>query len=127
MVFLALHGGAGENGTIQALLELAGKPYTGLGRARERARHEQGDVEDGVRARGHPDAALAAARRGGDASHRVDVEALGGFPIVVKPNEQGSTVGLTIVTRAEDLAGAIELAFEYGPRPWSSSTSRAAS
>ena len=39
VVFIALHGGEGEDGRIQALLDLVGKPYTGLGRARQRPVH----------------------------------------------------------------------------------------
>jgi D-alanine-D-alanine ligase len=45
----------------------------------------------------------------------VDATALGGYPLVVKPNAEGSTVGLTIVSRADDLAEALDLAFEHGP------------
>src|SRR5438552_3549628 len=59
-----------------------------------------------------PDWRLLAAGGGGP---DLDVEALGGFPLVVKPNQEGSTVGLTIVVRGEDLAPALDLAFEYGP------------
>jgi D-alanine--D-alanine ligase len=44
----------------------------------------------------------------------VDAAALGGYPLVVKPNEQGSTVGLTIVRQSDELPGALDLAFEYG-------------
>jgi D-alanine-D-alanine ligase len=112
-VFLALHGGAGEDGTIQALLELAGKPYTGSGVLASALAMNKAMSKKVFEREGIPTPRWQLLQRG-DASHRVDVEALGGFPIVVKPNEQGSTVGLTIVTRAEDLAGAIELAFEYG-------------
>ena len=112
VVFIALHGGAGENGTVQALLELAGKPYTGSGvlassLAMNKAMAKRVFEREGIPT---PRWRLVSADRLGE----VDAPALGGYPLVVKPNEQGSTVGLTIVTRPEDLSGALNLAFEYG-------------
>jgi D-alanine-D-alanine ligase len=44
----------------------------------------------------------------------IDVAALGGYPVVVKPNEEGSTVGLTIVKRENDLPAALRAAAEFG-------------
>src|SRR4029079_1708163 len=44
----------------------------------------------------------------------IEAARLGGYPLVVKPNAQGSTVGLTIVARDDELPAAINLAFEYG-------------
>src|SRR5439155_16448752 len=43
----------------------------------------------------------------------IDAAKLGGWPIVVKPNREGSTFGLTIVSREDDLADALDFAFEY--------------
>jgi D-alanine-D-alanine ligase len=43
------------------------------------------------------------------------IERLGGVPVVVKPLDQGSTIGVTIVERWEELEGAISLALEYSP------------
>ncbi len=48
LVFLAMHGGSGEDGTVQALLDLAGIPYTGSRQARQRARLGQGRREAAV-------------------------------------------------------------------------------
>jgi len=114
VVFLALHGGAGEDGTIQALLELAGKPYTGSGvlasaLAMDKAMSKRLFEHSGLPT---PKWILA---RAGEALPTVDATRLGGYPLVVKPNAEGSTVGLTIVTRPEDLPGALELAGRYGP------------
>src|SRR5258706_7180901 len=53
--------------------------------------------------------------RAGEPVPVVDATALGGYPLVVKPNAEGSTVGLTIVTRPKDLPEALELAGRYGP------------
>ena len=114
VVFIALHGGAGEDGTIQALLDLAGKPYTGSGvlasaLAMNKAASKRLFVQEGIPT---PDWILLSA---GDELPVVDAGALGGYPLVVKPNAEGSTVGLTVVTRAEGLPEAIALAAEYGP------------
>jgi len=112
VVFIALHGGAGEDGTIQSLLELAGKAYTGSGvlasalamnKAMAKRLFERDDI---------PTPRWQLLRAGEPPV--VDTTALGGWPIVVKPNTEGSTVGLTIVSRADDLPEAVQLALEYG-------------
>lgn len=108
VIFLALHGGQGENGTVQALLDVIGVPYTGsgpLGSAvafdKDMAKHVLRDA--GVRV---PRWVLAP----------VDADAVArdpGFPCVVKPSNEGSSVGLTLVREARDLAAAIALATRY--------------
>jgi len=114
VVFIALHGGAGEDGTLQALLDLAGKPYTGSGvlasaLAMNKAMSKRIFEREGIPT---PRWRLV---RDDDPPEAVESGALGGYPLVVKPNEQGSTVGLTIVGRTEDLAAALRTAAEYGP------------
>jgi D-alanine-D-alanine ligase len=114
VVLIALHGGAGEDGTIQALLELAGKPYTGSGvlasaLAMNKAMAKRIFEHEGIPT---PKWILA---RAGVSLPAVDATALGGYPLVVKPNAEGSTVGLTIVTRPADLPEALALAGRYGP------------
>ena len=114
VVFIALHGGAGEDGTIQALLELAGKPYTGSGvlasaLAMDKAASKRLFLHEGIPT---PEWVLLSA---GDELPTVHAESLGGYPLIVKPNAEGSTVGLTVVTRPEDLPDAIALAAEHGP------------
>ncbi len=113
VVMLALHGGAGEDGTVQALLELAGKPYTGSGvlasaLAMNKAMSKRVFEHAGIPT---PRWQLVTA---GARDTVIDAPALGGYPLVVKPNSEGSTVGLTIVSRADDLADALNHAFEYG-------------
>lgn len=113
VVFIALHGGAGENGTMQALLELAGKPYTGSGvmasaLAMNKAMSKRLFERDGIPT---PPWQLVPADA---APADVDVDRLGGYPIVVKPNEEGSTVGLTIVHESEGLEPALRVAAEHG-------------
>jgi D-alanine-D-alanine ligase len=114
VVFLALHGGAGEDGTLQALLELSGRPYTGSGvlasalamnKAMAKRIFEHEEIPT-------PRWVLLSSM---ESEPAVAAAAAGGYPLVVKPNEQGSTVGLTVVTRPGDLPDAIRLALEYGP------------
>lgn len=113
VVFVALHGGAGENGTLQALLELASKPYTGSGvmasaLAMNKAVSKKLFEREGIPT---PPWQLVPADATPD---EIDVSGLGGFPIVVKPNEEGSTVGLTLVHEAAGLPVALQTAAERG-------------
>lgn len=128
-VFIALHGGSGEDGTVQGLLDLAGKDYGGSGvlasalamdkRVSKLIFREAGVLTPAWRVL-HADGAGSAPA--GSPSFRSDlpldraaeaVGALGGCPVVVKPNDQGSTVGLTIVREAGGLDAAVSLAAEY--------------
>jgi D-alanine-D-alanine ligase len=106
VVFLTLHGGTGEDGTIQALLDFTGIPYVGSGHAASAMAMDKDLSKRLFAAAGIPtpdwmmapvDADEAAARLG--------------YPLVVKPNKQGSTVGLTVVRAPEQLPAAIEAAF----------------
>jgi len=108
VVFLALHGEFGEDGTVQGLLDLARIPYTGsgcLGSAvafDKRISKELFEHEAVPTPRWTPSSATPA--------EILDVLEL---PLIVKPSSGGSTVGLSLVRRAEDLQGAIALAARY--------------
>jgi len=116
VVFLALHGGQGEDGTIQALLDLTGKPYTGSGvlasaLCMDKAMSKKMFEREGILtpewfSLQNPELSDPAV-----ISERIDKGL--GFPCVVKPNNQGSTVGLTVVTEKQDLRKALECAREY--------------
>lgn len=108
VIFLALHGGHGEGGTIQALLELTGIPYTGSGPLASMIAMDKDVAKRLFREAGvsTPDWLMAPATAR-------EVEEMLGFPVVVKPSKQGSSVGLTVVRRPEDLDAAIELASRY--------------
>jgi len=108
VVFLALHGGTGEDGTLQALLDLAGIPYTGTGHAASAAAMDKDLSKRLFRFAGvpTPDWLMAPA-------DPAEVERELGYPLVVKPSKQGSTVGLSVVRRREDLAAAIEEAYRH--------------
>jgi D-alanine-D-alanine ligase len=101
VVFLGLHGGTGEDGTIQAMLDLTGVPYTGSGHlasalAMDKELSKQLFRQAGVTT---ADWLMAPARAD-------DVGARLGYPVIVKPSKQGSTVGLSIVRGPDELQAA---------------------
>lgn len=108
LLFLALHGGTGENGTLQTLLDLAELSYTGSGRVGSAVAMDKDLSKRLFRAAGVPTADWLMA----PVNAQAVAETLG-FPVIVKPSQQGSTVGLTKVSRAEELQPAIELALRY--------------
>lgn len=105
VVFLALHGGAGEDGRIQAVLDLAGLAYTGSNHIASAAAMDKDLSKRLFRAAGVPTADWRMAP-----VTAAEVGAALGWPVVVKPNKQGSTVGLTVVRSPEALPAAVMLA-----------------
>jgi D-alanine-D-alanine ligase len=108
VVFLALHGGAGEDGRLQSVLDLAGLAYTGSNHIASAAAMDKDLSKRLFRSVGVPTADWVMAP-----AEAADVERTLGWPVVVKPSKQGSTVGLTVVRQAPDFAGAIEVALGY--------------
>lgn len=107
--FLALHGGTSEDGTLQALLDAGGFAYTGSGHLASAMAMDKDVAKRLFLAAGVETASWLMA----PASEEAVREQLG-FPLVVKPNSQGSTVGLSIVHSQAELQPAIELAGRYG-------------
>lgn len=108
VLFLALHGGTGEDGTLQAILDLVGVPYTGSGPlasalamdkdlSKRLFRHAEVPTADWRMAPIDADEAIAAL----------------GLPLVVKPSKQGSTVGLTLVKERAAFDAAVAEAFRH--------------
>jgi D-alanine-D-alanine ligase len=108
VVFLALHGGAGEDGRIQAVLDLAGMAYTGSNHIASAAAMDKDLSKRLFRSVGVPTPDWLMAPAASDA-----VGTTLGWPVVVKPNKQGSTVGLSIVREATRLQDAIEKALTF--------------
>jgi D-alanine-D-alanine ligase len=108
VLFLALHGGRGEDGTIQALLEVVGVPYTGSGRLGSGLAMDKDVSKQLFRMAGVPTADWRMA----PVTER-EVAATLGWPVVVKPSKQGSTVGLTVVKAPDHLREAVEVAHRY--------------
>jgi D-alanine-D-alanine ligase len=110
-VFIALHGRFGEDGTVQGALELLGIPYTGSGvmasaLAMDKWRTKMVWVANGCRRR-------AGTVLGPTATGMRAAEL--GLPLIVKPAREGSSVGLTKVTRAPTCADAYAAAVQARP------------
>ncbi|MDX2193562.1 MAG: D-alanine--D-alanine ligase [Gemmatimonadales bacterium] len=108
VLFLALHGGSGEDGTLQALLDLAGVPYTGSGPLASAMAMDKDVSKRLFRQAGVPTADWRMA----PVAPEEAVAALG-LPLVVKPSKQGSTVGLTVVKDVRDVTAAVAEAFRH--------------
>lgn len=108
VLFLALHGGGGEDGTLQAVLDVIGTPYTGSGALASALAMDKDLSKRLFRYGGVPTASWLMAP--------ADATTVGnelGWPVVVKPSKQGSTVGLTVVRDPRNLADAVEFASRY--------------
>lgn len=108
--FVALHGRFGEDGVIQGTLELLGIPYTGCGvLASALAMHKV--YAKKIFASAGLEVARCLVLRRGD---RFDPAETGfDYPVVVKPSQEGSSVGVAIVKKTEELPAALEVAFRY--------------
>jgi D-alanine-D-alanine ligase len=110
--FIALHGRFGEDGTVQAILEWLGIPYTGSGvlasaLAMDKLRTKRIWEGDGLPSA--PYLVLGADTNFGAAAKKL------GLPIFVKPASEGSSVGMTKVRAAAKLKAAYEAAAKYDP------------
>ena len=108
VLFLALHGGRGEDGTLQSVLEVLDVPYTGSGPLGSALAMDKDISKRLFRSADVPTADWLMAPVEPDT-----VSARLGWPAVVKPSKQGSTVGLRVVQRPQELADAIRFAFDY--------------
>lgn len=93
---------------MQAMLDLAGLAYTGSNHIASAAAMDKDFAKRLFRSVGVPTADWMMAP-----VELADIENILGWPIVVKPSKQGSTVGLTVVRQAADLAAAITLAASF--------------
>jgi D-alanine-D-alanine ligase len=112
VALIILHGRLGEDGTIQGMLELLEVPYHGSGVLGSAL-----GMNKIIAKRLYEHAGLPVARwlvLEGDEPDPVSlVEKTLGFPAVVKPEQEGSTIGITIVRKPEELGPALELARRY--------------
>jgi len=115
VLFLALHGGAGEDGTVQALLDLAGVPYAGSGHLGCALSMDKDVSKRLLRDAGIPTPPWEMLPAGGlsspgEVGNLVDRL---GLPLVVKPASGGSTLGLTVVRTPGELEPAAAAARAY--------------
>ena len=118
LVFIALHGKDGEDGTVQGLLELLDIPYTGSGVASSAIGINKVLTKKLLTYEGIPTAPFYILKKNEFNSSLQDIQSLLeriGLPMVIKAATQGSSIGTYIVREEKDVLKAIEAAFVYDP------------
>lgn len=110
-VWIALHGTGGEDGSIQGALEWLQLPYTGSGVMASAIAMDKVRSKHLFDACGIPTPEYAVVRHVADAILAAEEF---GFPLILKPAGQGSSVGMTKVFDADELPAAVQLALSYG-------------
>jgi D-alanine-D-alanine ligase len=114
VAFLALHGRGGEDGCIQGMLELMGIPYTGSSVLASALAMDKLKAKEMFRLYNVPTPPYYVATRA-DLEELEDLHASFGFPVIVKPRGEGSSVGVTKAGSLAELSAAIEAALEHDP------------
>ena len=112
-VFIALHGKFGEDGTVQKILGEAGIPYTGSGVEASRLALDKIASKEVFIKNNIPVPRYLVCEKGRCGPE--DAEAIG-FPVVVKPQFEGSSIGLSVVREKSEARAAMDKAFQYGPK-----------
>ena len=108
--FIALHGRGGEDGTIQGALELMGIPYTGPGVLASALAMDKIMTKRVLMSCGIPTPQFVELGPG-NYNAALDMD----LPVVVKPNREGSTIGISVVKEKEGLSSAVSLAASHDP------------
>lgn len=120
IAFIALHGGYGENGSVQGLLEVLGIPYTGSGvlasaLAMDKEISKKIFIYHGITV---PEFCVINKETiidvGNDILKRLEIRF--SMPWVIKPATEGSSIGVSIVKSEEDFTGGLRQAFSYSSR-----------
>jgi len=114
LVFPVLHGKPGEDGTIQGFLDTIGVRYIGSGVFSSAVTMDKYRCKLICKSLGFPQPSFLAISKE-DVGEAFEFSSLNNFPLVVKPNSQGSSVGVSIVNNENELKSAIDLAFNYDP------------
>ncbi len=110
-VFIILHGPGGEDGVIQSVLEILQLPYTGSGVLASAIAMDKLRCKELLQGSGLPTPAYMKLEETTDMSY---VGASLGFPIMVKPTLEGSSIGMSKVDEEDGLGKAWKVASEYG-------------
>jgi len=113
LAFIALHGRFGEDGAIQGMLEVMGIPFTGSGILASALGMNKTVSKQIFRSQGFLVGPYEVVYSG-DADKVDSILAQIKYPVVVKPHAEGSSVGVSLVFKKEDVAPAVDLAFKYG-------------
>jgi D-alanine-D-alanine ligase len=118
VVFPALHGPFGEDGTVQGLLECLDVPYVGAGVLASALCMDKVVFKELMAKAGVPQVdhrAVRVERYRADRESELGRLAALGLPVFVKPARLGSSVGIVRVASAGELPGALDIAFEHDP------------
>ncbi|HUY32215.1 MAG TPA: D-alanine--D-alanine ligase [Pirellulales bacterium] len=122
LAFIALHGGAGEDGRVQARLEAWGVPFTGSGSLAASRAMSKTAAKARLRAAGVPTLPCVRFEADDPLADIVVRVAEMGYPAVVKPDAQGSSLGVGFAGDAGELAARLAAARRYGAltlaEPW---------
>jgi D-alanine-D-alanine ligase len=110
VAFVCLHGRYGEDGAVQGVLELMGIPYTGSGVLASALAMNKIFAKQAFQAAGMIVAKYRVLKRG-EPLATADLAAV--LPCVVKPSQEGSSVGVSIVRSVGEISAALEMAFAY--------------
>lgn len=116
IAFVALHGKYGEDGTVQGLLELMKIPYTGSGVLASALAMDKIYTKKIFQAENIPTPPSMALYREKDINYNhimPHVQNSIEYPVIVKPNRGGSTIGVSVVNSGEGLKDAVKTAFMY--------------
>jgi D-alanine-D-alanine ligase len=113
VAFLALHGTFGEDGGVQSLLEKHGVAFTGSGSEASRLAFSKSAAKERFRIAQVPTPEYILIHETDPRERIMEQSAHIGFPQVVKPNAQGSSIGVTMVRTPEQLEAALKLCFEF--------------
>lgn len=112
--FIALHGEFGEDGQVQRLLETQGIPYTGTAARESAVIFSKTALKHQFQRAGVSTPPFAVIRETDDASHIQAQAGRLGFPLVVKPDKQGSSLGVSLVETFDALPAALTNCFHFG-------------
>lgn len=117
LIFIVLHGGSGEDGTIQSMLDLAGMKYTGSGMLASALAMNKAMTKKLARSENIATPRWMVFEKGrmkAETNPLDRVFAEFTMPFIVKPNNSGSTAGLTLVKNMTQIAKAMQDAFKEG-------------
>lgn len=114
VAFIALHGSFGEDGGIQSLLEKAGIPYTGTGVEASRLAMDKVESKKTLISAKINTPAYKVLKKKKLRDDILNEAEEFGYPAVMKPVAEGSSIGVVILHSGENLAAHIEKAFEFG-------------
>jgi D-alanine-D-alanine ligase len=113
VAFLALHGRLGEDGCVQGVLELLGVPYTGSSVLSSALAMDKLKAKELFRLHNVPTPPYYVFGREQCAADLEELHGAFGFPVIVKPRREGSSLGVTRADSMSELARAIEVALGY--------------